>query len=184
MVACASRILRLNLYQSCLNGERFQPFFVSTIAVFRASFLRRWKHLFYNRTTHFSTFNGHSRIAMTNININIRIIIKCGWLAVFIIISIKLYSNIYSEKKTQPFAKYDEWLHRKLLWVTIESYFKMMCVRVWVCGVEVFHAACILYISTSSFLSRGYWPYNIPTILAMTFFFRVNSHSHQFTACS
>lgn len=115
MVACASRILRLNLYQSCLNGERFQPFFVSTIAVFRASFLRRWKHLFYNRTTHFSTFNGHSRIAMTNININIRIIIKCGWLAVFIIISIKLYSNIYSEKKTQPFAKYDEWLHRKLL---------------------------------------------------------------------
>lgn len=99
MVACASRILRLNLYQSCLNGERFQPFFVSTIAVFRASFLRRWKHLFYNRTTHFSTFNGHSRIAMTNININIRIIIKCGWLAVFIIISIKLYSNIYSEKK-------------------------------------------------------------------------------------
>lgn len=67
---------------------------------------------------------------------------------------------------------------------TIESYFKMMCVRVWVCGVEVFHAACTLYISTSSFLSRGYWPYNIPTILAMTFFFRVNSHSHQFTACS
>lgn len=52
VVACTPRILRLNLYQSCLNGGRFEPFSVIVDQCILSVFLRRWKHLFYNQNTH------------------------------------------------------------------------------------------------------------------------------------